>query len=95
MLAAGLDGIEKDLPLPEPVEENLYHFTDEDLTRRNIPTLPATLGEAIDEMEKSDLVHSALGDHVFEKLIEAQRSEWSDFRRHVSTWERDRYLGVY
>ncbi|HET8522057.1 MAG TPA: type I glutamate--ammonia ligase [Thermomicrobiales bacterium] len=95
MLAAGLDGIEKDLPLPEPVEENLYHFTDEDLKRRNIPTLPATLGEAIDEMEKSDLVHSALGDHVFEKLIEAQRSEWSDFRRHVSTWERDRYLGVY
>jgi glutamine synthetase len=46
-------------------------------------------------MEKSDLVHSALGDHVFEKLIEAQRSEWSDFRRHVSSWERDRYLGVY
>ncbi len=95
MLAAGLDGIEKDLPLPEPVEENLYHFTDEDLKRRNIPTLPATLGEAVDEMEKSDLVHSALGDHVFEKLIEAQRSEWSDFRRHVSSWERERYLGVY
>ena len=51
MLAAGLDGIERELPLPEPVEENLYHFTDEDLKRRNIPTLPATLGEAMDEME--------------------------------------------
>ena len=50
MLAAGIDGIERELPLPEPVEENLYHFTDEDLKRRNIPTLPATLGEAVDEM---------------------------------------------
>ena len=73
MLAAGLDGIENDLPLPEPVEENLYHFTDDDLKRRNIPTLPATLGEAIDEMEKDEVVRDALGDHVFERLIEAQR----------------------
>ncbi len=95
MLAAGIDGIENNLPLPEPVEENLYHFTDEDLKRRNIPTLPATLGEAIDEMERDEVVRSALGDHVFERLIEAQRSEWDDFRRHVSTWERDRYLEVY
>ncbi|MEA2525255.1 MAG: glutamine synthetase [Thermomicrobiales bacterium] len=95
MLAAGIDGIDRDLPLPEPVEENLYHFTDDDLKRRNIPTLPATLGEATDEMERDEIVRAALGDHVFERLIEAQRTEWSDFRRHVSTWERDRYLEVY
>jgi glutamine synthetase len=95
MLAAGIDGIENDLPLPEPVEENLYHFTDEDLKRRNIPTLPATLGEAVDEMEKDDVVRAALGDHVFERLIEAQRTEWGEFRRHVSGWERERYLEVY
>jgi glutamine synthetase len=46
-------------------------------------------------MEKSSVVREALGDHVFERLIEAQRSEWDDFRRHVSAWERDRYLEVY
>ena len=95
MLAAGIDGIENDLPLPEPVEENLYHFTDDDLKRRNIPTLPATLGEAVDEMEKDDVIRDALGDHVFERLIEAQRIEWGEFRRHVSAWERERYLEVY
>ncbi len=95
MLAAGIDGIEHDLPLPEPVEENLYHFTDEDLKRRNIPTLPATLGEAADEMERNDVIRAALGDHVFERLLEAQRSEWGEFRRHVSQWERERYLEVY
>lgn len=95
MLAAGLDGIENDLPLPEPVEENLYHFTDDDLRRRNIPTLPTTLGEAIDEMERDEVVRRALGDHVFERLIEAQRTEWNAFRKHVSGWERDRYLEIY
>ncbi|MCA9859063.1 MAG: glutamine synthetase [Thermomicrobiales bacterium] len=95
MLAAGLDGIENDLTLPEPVEENLYHFTDDDLRRRNIPTLPSTLGEAVDEMERDEVVRLALGDHVFERLIEAQRVEWDAFRKHVSGWERDRYLEVY
>ncbi|HRA47652.1 MAG TPA: glutamine synthetase family protein [Thermomicrobiales bacterium] len=95
MLAAGLHGIEENLPLPEPVEENLYLFTDEDLDRRNIPTLPASLGEAIQEMEKDEVIRDALGDHVFERLLEAQRTDWTAFRRHVSQWERDRYLENY
>ncbi len=95
MLAAGLDGIENELTLPEPVEENLYHFTDDDLRRRNIPTLPTTLGEAVDEMEKDDVVRGALGDHVFERLTEAQHSEWDAFRKHVCNWERERYLEIY
>ena len=95
MLACGMDGIERNLPLPEPVEENLYHFTDEDLQRRNIPTLPATLGEAVDEMQSDEVVREALGDHTFEQLIEAQTLDWTDFRRNVSPWERDRYLEVY
>jgi len=95
MLAAGMDGIVNEIELPEPVEENLYHFTDEDLKRRNIPTLPATLGEAIEEMRKDDVVREALGDHVFEKLAEAQTAEWDAFRKHVTGWERDRYLEIY
>lgn len=95
MLAAGMDGIENDIPLEEPVEENLYHFTDDDLKRRNIPTLPATLGEATNLMEQDMVMRSALGDHAFERLIEAQRSEWGEFRRHVSEWERERYLELY
>jgi glutamine synthetase len=95
MLACGLNGIEENVPLPEPVEENLYHFTDDDLKRRNIPMLPATLGEAVIEMEKNEIIRDALGDHCFDRLLEAQRSEWGDFRRHVSQWERDRYLAIY
>jgi glutamine synthetase len=95
MLAAGLDGVERKLELPAPIEENLYHFTDEDLERRNVATLPTTLGEAIAETAKDDVVREALGDHVFERLAEAQTQEWNAFRLHVTEWERQRYLEVY
>ena len=95
MLAAGIDGIVNELPLPQPVEENLYHFTDEDLKRRNVPTLPATLGEAVQEMRNDPIVREALGDHVFDRLTEAQTAEWDAFRKHVTDWERERYLEVY
>jgi glutamine synthetase len=95
MLAAGMDGIINELPLEDPVEENLYHFTDEDLKRRNIPTLPATLGEATAELAKSEVIREALGDHIFNALIEAQTAEWDEFRLHVSQWELDRYLEIY
>src|SRR4051794_13695499 len=88
MLACGLDGIERDLPLPEPVEENLYHLTEEDLARRNVGTLPATLGEAVEAMQQDPVVRAALGEHVFSHLADAQKQEWDAFRRHVSQWER-------
>jgi glutamine synthetase len=95
ILAAGLDGIERDLPLPEPVEENLYHFTEEDLKARNVMTLPATLGEAVEEMQKDEVVREALGEHIFSHLVEAQKQEWDAFRKHVTNWERERYLEIY
>jgi glutamine synthetase len=95
MLAAGMDGIVNELPLEDPVEENLYHFTDEDLKRRNIPTLPATLGEATAELMQNEVIREALGDHIFNALIDAQTAEWDEFRLHVSQWELDRYIELY
>jgi glutamine synthetase len=95
MLAAGIDGIINETPLEDPVEENLYHFTDEDLKRRNIPMLPETLGEAITAMSADDVIRDALGDHTFERLIEAQTADWDAFRIHVTEWERQRYMEIY
>jgi len=95
MLAAGIDGIVNEMDLPEPVEENLYHFTEEDLERRNVKTLPSTLGEAIAELERDDIIRDALGEHVYGRLTEVQRSDWTAFCRHVTSWERERYLELY
>jgi glutamine synthetase len=95
MLRSGLEGIENDTEVPEPVEENLYHFDESERLRRNIRTLPGSLDEALDEMEKDELVRDTLGDHITDRLIEAKHEEWNEYRMRVSQWELDRYLEVY
>ena len=56
--------------------------------------LPETLGEAVDEMAKSELVNKALGDHIFPRYIDLKREEWEDYRVQVTGWELERYLAV-
>jgi glutamine synthetase len=94
MLAAGLDGIEHELPLAEPTEENVFELGEKERERRGISVLPGSLLEAIEEAEKSDLLRSALGDHVFESLIENKRIEWDDYRRQITDYELKRYLPI-
>ncbi len=92
MLAAGLDGVRRELAPPDPMEENLYHLTGEDLIERGVRTLPFTLGQALEELEQDEVVCGALGEHVLAHFREAKVSEWNNYRRHVSSWELDRYL---
>ena len=92
MLAAGLKGIEQNLELPEPVEEDIYHMSLAERKKRKIETLPDSLENAIALFEKSSLMRESLGDHIFEKLIANKKKEWDEFRIHVSKYETDRYL---
>jgi glutamine synthetase len=92
MLAAGLKGIEENYPLPEPIEEDIYHFSPQKRKELNILELPGSLNEAILEMEKSELVKEALGEHIFYKFIENKNIEWDRFRTHVSQYEIKEYL---
>ncbi len=95
MLAAGLDGMERKLTPPEPVEENLYHFDAAKLESRKIRQLPGTLREALDELSADEVIRDALGDHVFERFVEAKTEEWDEYRKQVSTWEVERYLEAF
>jgi glutamine synthetase len=94
-LAAGLDGIERKLTPPDPVEENLYHFDAAKLESRKIRQLPGTLREALDELSRDEVIRDALGDHVFERFVEAKTEEWDEYRTQVSTWEVERYLEAF
>jgi glutamine synthetase len=94
MLAAGLDGIENERPLPPPVEENVFEMSAAERVRRNIETLPGSLMEAIEVAEKSDFLRSALGDHVFESLIANKKIEWERYRRHITDFELNEYLPI-
>lgn len=95
MLAAGLDGIEKNMTPPDAVEENIFEFTDAESARRGIGSVAGTLKEAIDSLEKDDVVRGVLGEHTFGKFYEAKSAEWDDYRVSVSKWEHDRYLELY
>jgi len=95
MLAAGLDGLARKLPVPEPVEENLYHLDEAKLESRKIRQLPGTLSEALAELEADEVIREALGDHVFERFVEAKREEWDEYRMQVTGWETARYLEAF
>jgi glutamine synthetase len=95
MLASGLDGIERKLTPPDPVEENLYHFDAAKLESRKIRQLPGTLREALDELSRDEVIRDALGDHIFERFVEAKTEEWDEYRMQVSAWEVDRYLEAF
>jgi len=95
MLASGLDGIERGLTPPDPVEENLYHFDAAKLASRQIKQLPGTLREALDELSADRVIAEALGEHVFERFVEAKTEEWDEYRMQVTAWEVERYLEAF
>jgi glutamine synthetase len=60
-----------------------------------IDELPRDLHEALNELEKDEVVRGALGPHIYERFVEAKRNEWQDYIGQVSEWELNRYLGQY
>jgi glutamine synthetase len=94
MLAAGLKGVEEGYDLPPEATNNIYEMTPEERAAEGIGSLPQNLAEAVTAMEESELVAEALGEHVFDYFIRNKRSEWRDYKAHVTPWELDRYLGL-
>jgi len=92
MLAAGLKGIEEGYELVDPIEDDIFEMGDAEKQERGIETLPGNLYEAINEIEKSELVRKTLGDHIFNKFIQNKKIEWDRYRIHVSKYELDQYL---
>jgi glutamine synthetase len=95
MLRAGLDGIERELDAPPISNEDLYHLDDQGREARGLGTLPGSLGQALEELKQSTLVRETLGEHIFERFVEAKTMEWQEYCIQVSGWELDRYLRVY
>ncbi|EKE01295.1 MAG: hypothetical protein ACD_21C00169G0002 [uncultured bacterium] len=95
MLAAGLDGIENKIDPGEPIDKNIYRMSERERARLKIKSLPASLGEATDLLEKNSLMRSTLGDHIFNHFIDSQRKEWSKFISQVHQCEVDWYLTKY
>lgn len=94
-LASGLDGIERKLTPPDPVNKNIFEMSHRERRKYRIDELPRDLHEALECLEKDRVVRGALGDHIYERFVEAKREEWQDYIGKVSEWELQRYLGLY
>lgn len=95
ILAAGLAGIKGDYELPAETHRNLYELSTEDAEKLAVAPIPRSLNEALDVMEQSELVHDALGQHIFEWFLRNKREEWRSYKAHVSQWELERYLPTW
>ena len=91
LLAAGLDGIENKLSLPEPLEEDVFQMSDSELSERGVTRLPRTLDEAIRLAENSQLLEKALGSTVVDNFLANKRLEWQEFSNTVTDYELSRY----
>ncbi len=93
MLAAGLDGIKRGLSVPDATDENLYLV--EPSRRATLQTLPGSLDAALHELENDSVIREALGNHVYERFVNAKRLEWEDYQLEVTAWELNKYLPIY
>jgi glutamine synthetase len=94
LLAAGLAGIREGYELPPEIAANLHQMTPAERAAAGARRLPETLAEALDIMEKSELVAEALGEHVFDWFLRNKRAEWDRYQQHVSRFELESYLPV-
>ena len=95
MLAAGLEGVESELKLPVPVEENVYELTSEQMLNRGIDTLPADLYGSLRALAKDPYIRDVLGEVTYQKYMAIKTQEWDDFRLAVTDWEKEKYLERY
>lgn len=95
MLAAGMDGIEKGMTPPAVVDEDIYHFSDEEALNKGVDTLPSNLEHALHYLEKDEVLKEALGEHTYRMFKAAKEAEWMEYKASVSTWEIGKYLELY
>jgi glutamine synthetase len=91
-LAAGLDGVERELELAAESQDDIYAMSIEERRALGLEALPDTLEDALELMEGSELVAEALGEHVFEWFLRNKREEWEEYKSYVTPFELNRYL---
>jgi len=94
MLQLGLEGIEKEYQLAEPMEKNLYHLSPGERKEAGIESLPDSLGDAVTLTEDSELMPKILGEHVFSRFVTLKRNEWEDYRIQLTKYEMDKLFAI-
>lgn len=94
-LAAGLDGIKRNLTPPPQIDSNVFKMTESERESKGIENIPQNLAKAIRAMKKDSIINKTLGNHAFEKYITYKEAEWRSYRNQITKWEIDQYLYKY
>jgi len=95
LIAAGLDGIERELDPGPACTDDLFQLTLAQVRERGIGLLPQSLGEAVNALEADAVIRAALGETLAGEFIRLKRAEWTEYARHVSGWEIARYASAF
>ena len=95
VIAAGLDGVKRELMPGKGHDINLYDLSPAELKKLKNGILPQKLNEALNELENDKVLCDALGNGVISEFLNLKRMEWVDYMRHVSDWEINRYVEFY
>ncbi|MCL5987859.1 MAG: glutamine synthetase, partial [Candidatus Thermoplasmatota archaeon] len=94
VVGLGMRGIKENLELSDPVEKNIFHMSDGEMSRAGIKSMPGSLGEALQNLSQSKIMKEILGDHVYNNFLTVKQREWDEFRCYVTEWELKRYLNI-
>jgi glutamine synthetase len=95
VLAAGMEGIRKELDPGPPVNKDILRMSQRERSRLGVENLPTDLSEAVRAFQKDKFLQNALGTRISDHIIQAKRSEWQEYIGQVHPWELDRYLASY
>ena len=95
LIAAGIDGIDRQLDPGTACTDDLFELTLPEIRARGIALLPQSLVEAVDALEHDEVVTAALGDTLSHEFMQAKRAEWTSYARHISAWEMQRYAAFF
>ncbi|PNY82665.1 type I glutamate--ammonia ligase [Deinococcus koreensis] len=94
MLAAGLDGVGQQMEPPPAIQRNIFRMTVREKRHHRVKELPTDLREAVEELQKDEVIAQALGEHVLDHFVEAKQAEWREYSATVHAWELERYLDL-
>ena len=99
ILAAGLDGIDREIDPGDPNEGNMYETSEEELRERGIQLLPGNLLDAVRNLRADDTLREALGEtregDYLDYYCDVKEREWRDYHEQVSDWEIRKYLSLF
>ena len=92
LLMAGLDGIKNQIMPPDCIDENIQKMSSERREELGVQELPRSIKEAVEELEKDELIQEVLGKDLAHKIIKAQKKEYKAYCMQVTDWEIENYL---